>query len=595
MMKTNNWKKRKLSVLLMVVMVFYLAPLAGMTEPVNATTRTVTSTDDTSNPGTLRTAIFQSQNGDIVNISPELAGHTIELTVSPFITENITINGNGINISGKNQRKIFNVVNCDVTLNDIIFSNGGNTEAIYGGGINNENGSLTINDCIFRNNTAIYGGAIYSQNDETSSNASSNILTNCYFTGNKAVWFGGSVFFDGNGDSIQFINCTFADDNTSDNSGNIFHYAKQIAEPSPQFLNCILANADNGSLFSGSRSGNPTINDVIFKNTLTNNTTLGNNSNNENNIVGRNILGVAINGHLYGYSPAVNAGNNSFFANAEISKDLAGNLRVFGNTIDIGAYEYQGVPTSLAPGKDQLTYDLTSKIYNGKPQGVSVRPKVGVGKVTVKYNGSVNVPVNAGSYAVTVDVAVGSDYVAKPGISLGIFNINKADLSKSNVTVSDMTWIGKQLKPTKFTYNGIGFAIGTNAIVNKYGANKNIGKGSVQLTGKGTNFIGTKTATFKILPKKNSISKIASGKKQMKVNWKKMSAAQKVTKYQVRYRIKGTSKWKTKTYGASKSSATIKKLKKGKRYEVQVRSYKTVSKVKYYSAWSVKKNSKKIK
>ncbi|MCD8148552.1 MAG: hypothetical protein LUE92_03095 [Clostridiales bacterium] len=49
----------------------------------------------------------------------------------------------------------------------------------------------------------------------------------------------------------------------------------------------------------------------------------------------------------------------------------------------------------------------------------------------------------------------------------------------------------------------------------------------------------------------------------------------------------------TKTYsGASTVKKTISGLKKGKTYYVRIRTYKTVSGTKYYSAWS---SSKKVK
>jgi len=179
---------------------------------------------------------------------------------------------------------------------------------------------------------------------------------------------------------------------------------------------------------------------------------------------------------------------------------------------------------------------------------------------------------------------------------LGTFNITKANLSKIKATVADMAWTGKQIKPTKFVYNGISFANSANATVKKYGTNKNIGKGTIQITGKGANFTGTKTITFKILPKKNAVSKIAVGAKQMKVTWSRPNrTAQKITKYQVQYRVKGTAKWTIKTYAPSASSATIKSLKKGNQYQVQARSYKKVGSVIYYSAWSATKLSAKIK
>lgn len=173
-------------------------------------------------------------------------------------------------------------------------------------------------------------------------------------------------------------------------------------------------------------------------------------------------------------------------------------------------------------------------------------------------------------------------------------NTAKIDLSKASVTIADAVWTGKQIKPTKFTYNGKAYSISANAASVKYGKNKDIGKGTITLTGKG-DFTGTKTITFKIVPKKSSVSKIAVAKKQMKVTWKKVTAAQKITKYEVRFRVKGAAKWKTKAYAASASSATIKSLTKGKVYQVQVRSYKTVSGKKYYSAWSATKVSGKIK
>jgi len=46
------------------------------------------------------------------------------------------------------------------------------------------------------------------------------------------------------------------------------------------------------------------------------------------------------------------------------------------------------------------------------------------------------------------------------------------DLSKANVSIADMAWSGKQLKPAQFSYNGKSYAISANATVMKYGANK---------------------------------------------------------------------------------------------------------------------------
>ena len=172
--------------------------------------------------------------------------------------------------------------------------------------------------------------------------------------------------------------------------------------------------------------------------------------------------------------------------------------------------------------------------------------------------------------------------------------VGKIDLAKVEPTIANVTWTGKKITPKQFKYNGKTFKIAGNAKITKSGANKNIGKASVTLKGTG-NFTGTCKVTFNIVPKKNKVSKVTVGKRTLKVTWKKVSATQNVTKYQVRYRVAGETKWKTKSFSNKNASAILTKLKKGKRYEVQTRSYKTVSKVKYYSDWSKVVKSKKIK
>jgi hypothetical protein len=169
-------------------------------------------------------------------------------------------------------------------------------------------------------------------------------------------------------------------------------------------------------------------------------------------------------------------------------------------------------------------------------------------------------------------------------------------LSAVSISVNDETWTSKQIKPeeVKLTYQGQTYSYTFNGKAKSYGKNKDIGKATITVEGKGF-FKGTKTVSFKTVPKSNKVSKVAVGKRQMTVTWSKVSKAQKITQYQVRYREVGKTKWTTKTYASTATSATVTKLKKGKQYEVQVRSYKTVSKVKYYSTWSKTFKTSKIK
>ena len=120
-----------------------------------------------------------------------------------------------------------------------------------------------------------------------------------------------------------------------------------------------------------------------------------------------------------------------------------------------------------------------------------------------------------------------------------------------------------------------------------YKNNKNVGKGTVIITLKG-NYSGTITKTFKIVPASINISRLSVKGKTVTVKWKKQK--KQVTGYQIRYSTKSNMK-SSKTITISKkstSSKKISKLKKKKKYYIQIRTYKKVGKTKYYSNWSKK-------
>ena len=74
--------------------------------------------------------------------------------------------------------------------------------------------------------------------------------------------------------------------------------------------------------------------------------------------------------------------------------------------------------------------DLSNElVYSGEAQIVNVTTKSGIrgmGAVTVRYNGRTEAPTNVGSYAITIDVADGSNYKAISGIKAGTLTIKKA-------------------------------------------------------------------------------------------------------------------------------------------------------------------------
>lgn len=159
--------------------------------------------------------------------------------------------------------------------------------------------------------------------------------------------------------------------------------------------------------------------------------------------------------------------------------------------------------------------------------------------------------------------------------------------------LKDKTYTGANLtQALSVKFNGMTLEKGKDYSV-AYSSNKNVGKAKVTVTGLG-DYTGTVSETFKINPKGTSVFRLTAAQKGFTVKWKKQTAkmsTSRITGYQIRYSTKSSMKSaKTVTIsGYSKYSKKVAKLKAKKKYYVQVRTYKTVSGIKYYSSWSAKK------
>ena len=82
-----------------------------------------------------------------------------------------------------------------------------------------------------------------------------------------------------------------------------------------------------------------------------------------------------------------------------------------------------------SPTADDLIYDLTAVNYNGieRPISVTAAFDKNLGEITVKYNGGITAPTDAGIYAITVDIAENEEFKAASGLYLGSFSINRID------------------------------------------------------------------------------------------------------------------------------------------------------------------------
>ncbi|MFN8349190.1 MAG: choice-of-anchor Q domain-containing protein [Spirosomataceae bacterium] len=254
---------------------------------------------------------------------------------------------------------VFNINNGLTTDNSLLdgFSiRGGNANSdvnplnVYGGGMYNLDSSPSIKNCIFSGNQAVsYGGGMYNHSNSSPS------LVNCSFLGNMAVIYGGGIANHSNS-SPNLVNCSFSGNQAKSYGGGVHNF-----ESSPSLVNCSFsgnqADDGGGGMTNLSNSSSNLKNCILwgnssevfnngsnptYINTLVKSLAVGNFFGTEDPLfVNQPSIGLGTGGNLrlLPCSPAVNAGNNAYNS---ADTDLDGKLRIFGGTVDMGAYEYQG-------------------------------------------------------------------------------------------------------------------------------------------------------------------------------------------------------------------------------------------------------------
>jgi hypothetical protein len=227
----------------------------------------------------------------------------------------------------------------------------------------------------------------------------------------------------------------------------------------------------------------------------------------------------------------------------------------------------------LQPVAALTVLDLNMSLLRGEDNqyvitgyGTNIEP--GTGTVIIEGRGNYN-----GSKTVTFNIK--KDITpSKPAFTLIIANI------------ANQVYSGKACVPTvKITDSGKLMVKGVDYKLS-YSNNIKTGTATVTIEGLGK-YKGKRTATFIIIPKKASISKITSPKKgSLKVSWKKDTQA---TGYEIVIATnnKFTKGKKTATVKSYKTvNKTFTKLSTKKVYYAKVRSYKTINGKKYYGAYS---------
>lgn len=145
----------------------------------------------------------------------------------------------------------------------------------------------------------------------------------------------------------------------------------------------------------------------------------------------------------------------------------------------------------------------------------------------------------------------------------------------------------------KFKTPSVTVKLGSTALrkgidyVVSYRNNKNVGKATVVITGKGL-YAGTITRTFVINPAKQEIQKLTAKCKGFYIDY---AAKGHATGYEIQYATNSSFSGAKKTVITSNKTdkVTVSKLSGNKKYYVRVRTYTTVNGIKYYGAWSAVK------
>ena len=173
----------------------------------------VTNTND-SGPGSLRQALVDANDGDVVGFTVTGA---IGLTSGELlVTKNITISGPGaesLAVNGNAKSTVFHIASGEtVTIAGLTITNG---SAGSGGGVHNDHATLTLNNCEITGNSggAIYNDAVYLgsgppgaslavTNSLVTDNSGNGVYNNAEGGGTAAVQITDSIFNNNSGYAI---------------------------------------------------------------------------------------------------------------------------------------------------------------------------------------------------------------------------------------------------------------------------------------------------------------------------------------------------------------------------------------------------------
>ena len=251
--------------------------------------------------------------------------------------------------------------NADGTI-PTLTTNGNASYYLIGGGVNILRSNPIIQNCTFKENSAVNAGgamALY---------PSSSKVINCIFLNNTAtstLYGGGAVINTAyyGLSNPHFINCTITG-NRGTNGGAIYNETS----PNTKIYNTIIYGNSSGI---NSTTNNDIQNSVIQGLSNTNN---GNIDGYTNPLFVNPSSGDY---RLQTTSPVIDKGSNALYTNnvgnLNTDKDRAGRPRLNGNNIDLGAYEYHTIVLSAPIALPVQIYTGTGTIANLTASGDNLK------------------------------------------------------------------------------------------------------------------------------------------------------------------------------------------------------------------------------
>ena len=279
-----------------------------------------------------------------------------------------------------------------------------NNAQMFGGGMYNIYSSPTITNATFSGNHSIYyGGGMY--NDELSSTTLANVI----ISGNTASESGGGIY--NNNASSSLNNVTISGNYAYTSGGgmmNAYHSTSKI------YNSIIWGNT------SGIINNDPSLDVVDIQYSLVQDLTDTSNGNiSSTGITAEDIFvspiapGQSTDGdfRLKDSAPVINKGDNSKY-DVSVSGiiDLAGNTRIVGSVIDLGAYENQ----------NNTTLAVTDTVVKVKAM-VYPNPTTGIFFVKTAFTTKATLYDQSGKLVKSINLKIGENQVDISGFTQGMY------------------------------------------------------------------------------------------------------------------------------------------------------------------------------